>query len=63
MPRAPAFTEFVFWWEKEKIEESIGHSNRSLEPKSAHPAACPSRHSQNMTCLIVLTLFFSDPGN
>ena len=46
MLEAPAFTEFVFWWEKEEVEERIGHSNQSLEQKYPHPPACPSRHGQ-----------------
>lgn len=37
MLKAPASTEFVFWWEEEKIEERIGHSNHSLEQKYPHP--------------------------
>lgn len=46
MLEAPTFTEFIFWWEKEKLEERIGHSNHSLEQKNPYPPACPSCHGQ-----------------
>lgn len=61
MLKAPAFTEFVFWWEKEKIEARIGHRNHSLEQKYLHPPACPFRHRQIVTNHDLLDCLTSRP--